>query len=400
MSEIKPKKMCTCKKCGKTLDEGKFYTYKDGRKTQYCKNCLTMHIDNFDESTYLWILQMMDILYLPQEWNVLRDRAFAKNPHLNGMSVFGKYLSKMKLRQYCDYGYNDLQRYREEHGQIMQEQAEEKQKADLDFAEELRQKKEAGEITEAQYQTLMPTPVLAAELPQVTQDELSGGIDNKFDESKFISQEELPDPAAELTQEDKIYLAMKWGRTFRPNEWVALERNYNEMMKSFDIQDADTINTLILICKTYLKMNDAVDCGDMDGYQKLSRVYDSLRKSAKFTAAQKKEQSEDYIDSIGMLAFYCERDGGFIPRYATDIPQDKVDITLKDFENYAYKLITNDLGFGQQIENYMKKIELEKEAEKLHEDDTLSDDDIKDFYENIEKQKEEDAPVFEEEEEG
>jgi hypothetical protein len=192
---------------------------------------------------------------------------------------------------------------------------------------------------------------------------------------------------------------MKWGRTFRPNEWVALERNYNEMMKSFDIQDADTINTLILICKTYLKMNDAVDCGDMDGYQKLSRVYDSLRKSAKFTAAQKKEQSEDYIDSIGMLAFYCERDGGFIPRYATDIPQDKVDITLKDFENYAYKLITNDLGFGQQIENYMKKIELEKEAEKLHEDDTLSDDDIKDFYENIEKQKEEDAPVFDGEEE-
>jgi hypothetical protein len=81
------------------------------------------------------------------------------------MSVFGKYLSKMKLRQYCGYGYHDLQRYREEHGQIMQEQTEEKQKADLDFAEELRQKKEAGEITEAQYQTLMPTPMLAAELP-------------------------------------------------------------------------------------------------------------------------------------------------------------------------------------------------------------------------------------------
>ena len=44
-----------------------------------------------------------------------------------------------------------------------------------------------------------------------------------FDESKFISEDELPDPAAELTQEDKVYLAMKWGRLYSPAEWVALE---------------------------------------------------------------------------------------------------------------------------------------------------------------------------------
>ena len=395
MAEVKPKKMYTCQKCGKTLDETKFYTYKDGSKTQLCKNCLTLHIDNFDESTYLWLLQKMDVIYIPSQWNSLRDRAFAKNPHLNGMSVFGKYLSKMKLNQYNKYGFHDTEQYKKDRGIVEGAELEEKKKADEAFVEELKQKKEAGEISEAQYQTLMPTPILAAEVPQVTQDELTGGLGNKYDETQFMSEEDLPDPAAELTEDDKIYLAMKWGRTFRPNQWVSLERNYNEMMKSFDIQDADTKNTLILICKTYLKMNDAVDCGDMDGYQKLSRVYDSLRKSAKFTAAQKKEQAEDYIDSIGMLAFYCERDGGFIPRYATDIPQDKVDITLKDFENYIYKLINNDLGFGQQIETYIKKIELEKEAEKLREtEDTLSDDDIKDFYENIEKQKQEDAPVY------
>jgi hypothetical protein len=57
------------------------------------------------------------------------------------------------------------------------------------------------------------------------------------------------------------------------------------MTESFDIQDADTINTLKLICKTNLKMNQALDIGDLDGYQKLARVSESLRKSAKFTAA-------------------------------------------------------------------------------------------------------------------
>lgn len=93
-----------CMKCGKSMDENtQFYTYKNGDKTDMCKKCLTMHIDNFNPDTFLWLLEKMDVPYVPEEWNVLRDRAFAKNPNLNGMSVFGKYLSKMKLKQWKDY---------------------------------------------------------------------------------------------------------------------------------------------------------------------------------------------------------------------------------------------------------------------------------------------------------
>jgi hypothetical protein len=67
---------------------------------------------------------------------------------------------------------------------------------------------------------------------------------------------------------------MKWGTLYRPSEWVALEKNYNDMMQSFDIKDADSLRTLLLICKTDLKMNQAIDSGDYDGYNKLSRVND------------------------------------------------------------------------------------------------------------------------------
>jgi hypothetical protein len=56
----------------------------------------------------------------------------------------------------------------------------------------------------------------------------------------------------------------------------------------------------------------------------------------------------------------CEKEG-FIPRYATDIPQDKVDQTLLDMNNYLRKLVTQDLGFGQQIEDSIKKIQLQRE---------------------------------------
>jgi hypothetical protein len=172
------------------------------------------------------------------------------------------------------------------------------------------------------------------------------------------------------------------------------------MEQSFDIQDADTINTLILICKTDLKMNQSIDCGDVEGFQKLSKVSESLRKSAKFTAAQNKEQKNDYVDSVGELITMCERDG-FIPRFATDIPQDKVDVTLKDMNEYVHKLVTQDLGFGQQIEDALKKIQIqqqmaEREAELEGNPDELVDDDYEEFYDSVYEQKELDQEIGDE----
>ena len=69
-----------------------------------------MHIDNFNPDTFLWILEKMDVPYIPEEWNSLRDKAFAKDPYkMNGMSVFGKYLSKMRMKQQTrDCGSNQL----------------------------------------------------------------------------------------------------------------------------------------------------------------------------------------------------------------------------------------------------------------------------------------------------
>lgn len=137
----------------------------------------------------------------------------------------------------------------------------------------------------------------------------------------------------------------------------------------------------------------------MDGYQKLSRVYDSLRKSAKFTAAQNKESKNDYVDSVGELVAICEREG-FIPRFATDIPQDKVDITLKDMNNYVKKLVTQDLGFGQQIEDSIKKLQIQKEMREaddgfdFDDDKELETEDYEEYFEEIQEQKEKDLKVM------
>ena len=403
-----PKKKYTCSRCKKTMSELKFYTYKDGSKVEMCKDCLCAHVNNFEPDTFTWILKKMDVPYIPWEWNTLRDRKYQEDPKkgTGGPAVLGKYLAKMKLKQWYDketgkpYTWDDTERLIAELGQETEMTEEEKaeEEARIHEIEDMYSK---GEISEAEYKTLTSTEsqVEAAETL------FPGALDNASEVSPFesfdaqyMSEDELPDPAAELTDEDKIYLAMKWGRLYKPNEWVTLEQKYTEMMNSFDIQDADSRNTLILLCKTDLKMNQALDCGDIDGYQKLSRVSDSLRKSAKFTAAQNKDKDNEQIDCTGVLVAVCEREGGFIPNDLVDVKEDMIDVSIKDTQKYLYNLITKDLGFGQQIENYLKKIQLEHDNIEAseNEEEEITDENIAEYYERIEEEKETDSQITQE----
>ena len=397
-----------CDKCNKDLEEVNFYKYRDGSYVELCKKCLTMHVDAFDPTTFTWLLEKLDVPYIPQEWNAVIENKMTKKPDkpLSHSAVFGSYLSKTKLKQWKDYYWADNEKIQKLYFQQSAQASAEKAELDAMYQEQF----EAGQISEAQYKTLTSAKARNDQMmSMLSTQSLYLGENNQYDETQFLDDSELPDPAAALTQEDKVYLAMKWGKLYKPGEWVELEKDYAKMKESFDIQDADSENTLILLCKTNLKANQAIDCGDIEGFQKLSKVSESLRKSAKFTAAQNKEQKGDFVDSVGQLIAICERDG-FIPRFATDIPQDKVDMTLRDMNEYVRKLVTQDLGFGQQIEDSLKKImlqnEMNKEAEARQEEEgdeydpyaptELEDEDIVDYYDEIMNQKISDKNIYNE----
>ena len=120
----------------------------------------------------------------------------------------------------------------------------------------------------------------------------------------------------------------------------------------------------LLECKTSLKANQLLDIGDVEGAQKMVKMYNELMKSGKFTAAQNKAESGEYVDSISELVALCEKDG-FIPRYYTEGPQDKVDRVLQDLQSYTKTLVTEEMNLGNLIEKAVKQIELDriKEAE-------------------------------------
>ena len=383
------------------MDEDNFYTYRDKTKMEICKKCITMHVDNFEPDTFTWILKKLDVPYVPGEWQKILDDLYAKDPlKITGLSVMGRYLSKMKLKQWKDYTWADTEKIKDE----LKKQQEKLRQQQAELAEETAKRYENGEITEAEYKTLTATVEQQkrrtkeemqqgmAEAAQKAADEAAESakyMNTAFDERQYMDEDELPHPENELTKEDKIALAVKWGRTYRPDEWIALEAHYAEMCSSFAIEDADTQTTLLMLCKVNLKMNQAIDTADAETALKYSRMYDSLRKSAKFQAVQNKDGKQSAFDAVGQLVLFAEKDG-FIPRYPTDFPKDKVDMTLKDMNGYTKKLVTEDLGFGQQIEDTLKKLQLQKEqkeAEDAEEPEYLNQDDFEAYYNEVEKQK-------------
>ena len=411
---------CKCSRCKKIYKKTNFYKYKDGTYCEMCKLCLTAHVDNFDPSTFVWILEKLDVPYIVPQWNVLRDRAFAANPNkMTGMTVLGKYLAKMRLKNFKDYHYSDTERIakelEEQEEAEKQAREEEKQK----YQAELKVKLSEGKITLAEYQTLVSTEtqneetdwsnqgnVITGQRPKgnpTSYEQALSQAKNPFQQDNFIPEDELMDPGEKLDKEDRLYLAMKWGRLYKPSQWVALEQLYNEFMQSFDIQGAARIDTLKMICKTSLKMNEAIDMGDIDTYQKLSRVYDSMMKAAKFTQAQNKENGGDQLNSASAIVEFVEQKSGQIPRYQCYEPLDIVDKIIADLKQYNKNLIYEDKSLAQEIEKYLQdkrnvdEIKKDKKQAKERQQDVfyLNDEDFQNYNQAITVMKQHDDALDE-----
>lgn len=331
-----------CEKCGLTKDDKEFYVtkrtdkYPTGHLNQ-CKKCMTMMVDNWDPESYKWILEEIDVPYIEDEWNKLLTKWGTDPKKLTGMTIMGKYLSKMKLKQFNDKHWEDSER----------------------LAEEARQKKIAnmraqgfsGQEIEEQLNLdrtpPKPKTLAAPDMSPPVNEDFADQAESEID--------------ASLDEEEKTALLLKWGRGYRVEEWIRMEQLYRDMMNSYDIQGAGQKDTLIMICKASLRANQLIDSGDIEGFQKAQKAYNELMKSANLTAAQLKEKEQEGIDSVGELVAICERDG-FIPRYYVDQPKDKVDRVIQDMQVYTHDLITEELGLENLIENAVASLQRERES--------------------------------------
>ena len=206
-----------CEKCNSTKSADQFYLsnnldkYPEG-KVNLCKKCMTLHVDNWNPDTYLWILQEIDVPYIPEEWNKLLASYGKDKSKVTGMTILGRYLSKMKLKQFRDYRWNDTDHLQE----IANSKIEQTMK---------RQGYGAVEIAEAINKATFTLPDEIAAPPQESDTIYSEPMpmEDYFDDGA------TDDLVAELTDEDRLYLRLKWGKAYKPDEWIELENLYNEI---------------------------------------------------------------------------------------------------------------------------------------------------------------------------
>ena len=347
-----------CKKCFKTMSADQFYgsnnleKYPEG-KLDTCKKCITMHVDNWTPETYMWIIQECDVPYVHDEWGKLLEK-YARSDSITGMTILGRYLSKMKLKQYKDYRWKDTE--------FLQELADNRLEMTMK-----RQGYSAAEIATVQEQKKIFIPDEGFKEPVYIESS------PQEEEDYFLMQAGGDDFNIDLTDEDRTYLRLKWGKAYKPEEWIKLEQLYEEMMSSYDIQGAGHIDTLKLVCKTSLKANQLIDMGDIEGFQKMQKAYDSLMKSGKFTAAQNKAESGEFVDSVGELIELCEKQG-YIERYYIESPKDRVDLTIADMQRYTRTLIEEETNLPLMVEKALREIEKEDKDIAENNEDSIIDD--------------------------
>lgn len=224
-----------------------------------------MFVDNWAPHTFLPLLKEIDVPYVEEEWNSILSKVVkTTNPvNINGTSVLGKYLSKMKLKQWKIYGFEDSDAIAKER----------KIKKELSM-------KQRG-MAEEEIQRIMEEGTKVPEMPKMGEGPSDAAVATLERFQPIISEEELLEDI-ELTKEEKRMLALKWGNTYRLPEYIKMEEMYRNMENAYDIQTPSHKDYLINICKTSLKMSQAIDMGDIETYTKVSKVYDMLMKSAKF----------------------------------------------------------------------------------------------------------------------
>ena len=186
-------KVYYCEKCGRTMAEDQFYTsnnlekYPDDGKLPQCKKCITMHVNNWDPATYLWILQEVDVPYIPDEWNKLMATYAKDKSKVTGMTILGRYLSKMKLKQYRDYRWKDTE--------FLQELANKKIEETMK-----RQGYDAEQITTAINKATFTLPDEIAEPVYQAEEENEQEVEDYFAQQSGADDDDL---GAELTDDDK-----------------------------------------------------------------------------------------------------------------------------------------------------------------------------------------------------
>lgn len=132
---------------------------------------------------------------------------------MTGTTILGRYISKMRLRQFKDYRYKDTEFLREVLNKQLRESMEAQGKDIQEITKVLQESTSRIEIpVEEPDYSIAPTDpaIILAPAPQPF---VPQGVPAPVETES--NAEELG-----LTEDDVRYLRLRWGRAYKPEEWI------------------------------------------------------------------------------------------------------------------------------------------------------------------------------------
>lgn len=324
---VKGNGKCFCPTCKKTMDEKNFFKTRRLNKhpsgiLPECKTCVAMKVDDADVATFLPILKEIDVPYIPAEWRKLVQ----KKPE-GGASIVGKYVSAMRMNQHKKYSWADSEALckQEYDGLLAAFRQESATESEAEAKVEAAQNLSAYAGPQMRQMTTAPDPSVMYGLTPET--------------SKY-----------NLTQQEIDDLKLTWGEDYTEDQFLQLEQLFNDMKEAYVIQDPIAISNAKMICKLTVKMNRFLDIDDVESSSKISRQLDTFIKTANLAPVQQKDRQQTTF-AISQLAFLVEREGGFIPEFYIDEPNDKIDQILADMQAYTEHLVRGESNIAEMVEH-------------------------------------------------
>lgn len=427
-----------CAKCGRLYRETEYYKAKGSSDVcpdgflPICKQCCEMTFKTTNPHSFMPYLYILDIPWVPELYLEVCLKVFQKgSTRLDDLSIFGRYVAKMKLRPRIEYGFmdsDDLQLTIDSSGEIDSID-------NYDYKRDITQDimlppappsftsksffskiftttgrnnavlykvkatdKGGSAIIEAPLLSQRPDELLSPEELQQKHDSelllaqaaaeasnVPAGVNPALTATTYLGGAPLSFTGAtaqappKLSEEELTYLTSVWSPAYSIDQLLKLEKLYLEMLEDFDIRTSVHKTNARKICTLSLRIDECLAIQDYDGAKKAGDLYEKLTKASNLQPIQNKEGQESFLDSAGVLVRMCEEEG-FIPKYVLDdsVQKDIVDLTIRDTQLYLRRLIDNDSSIFQRFEQ-----EAEALINKLNEEEELEENDTDEVFEML-----------------
>lgn len=176
----------------------------------------------------------------------------------------------------------------------------------------------------------------------------------------------LEDELPGLSEEKRARLKKTWGPTYDDEALEYLEGLYQGLLSTQNINGKLQMDQAQKICKMSYEIDRRIEEGS--DFDKLLSSYDKLVKAAEFTPKNVKNIND--FDTFGEAAKWMEKNG-WKNRFYDNVSRDIVDETMKNFQNFAQRLYTNESSIGDEI---TRRLEALKSTAQLERDDYYGTD--------------------------